>query len=122
MLEGLLVKIGFFYCCMGQHRVASQFVWSPVLKCPILTVQLAVFEGKEGREAGDSPLLSQAARHCSFLRPCYNLLTTLKMSQIAPQSSDLWVKPSYNNNWLAVSVVTSGFNSCSSVSSPNADK
>ena len=82
VLEGLLIKIGLFYSCMGWHRVASQFAWSPVLKCHISTVQLAVFEGKEGREAGDPPLLSQAAFHCcSVLRPCYNLLTTSKMSQ-----------------------------------------
>lgn len=69
---------------MGQHGVASQFAWSPVLKCPISTVQLAVFQGKEGPEAGDPPLLSQGPFHCSVLRPCYNLLTTLKMSPIAP--------------------------------------
>lgn len=87
-------KLAFlFHNSVAQYKVASQFAWSPVLKHPILAVQLVVFEGKKGQEAGVPSLLSQVAFHCrSVPQPPYNLLTTLKMSQIALRSSDLWAK------------------------------
>lgn len=109
VLTGQLIKAGSFTAAWDS-RVVSQCVPSPAFPCSTSVTCSFWREGELGCQKSTSASLA-AFPCCPVVWPS----SSLPMALIALWSADLWAEPSFTNNYLAISAVTSGFYLCSPV-------